>query len=238
MIKLIIGLVLVVIAFIIIGIKNKKNTLIKAPVNFIQLSSAQSSSKHLPVVPMKWIEELDEKYTKQPYDKYDNLHGALSTKLCNGVYDSAELFKQGKISHTELLNEMTKEQRIYQTLVNFEGQVYNGGVYQFLFNYPELSIIALDAFKIIGAEKLSKDYEKVLHEYMGKFNTVQDLYAKFQNNSKDWDKRWNAFTDGYKELPTAAIIETYFYKEDFIKDYQTKVVAFVKQNRKQLMIEE
>lgn len=236
--KLIIGLVIVVIAFIIIGIKNKKASVVTDPVEFVQLSSSQSSSKHLPHVPVNWIEVIEEKYTKQSYDKYNNVHYELSKILCNEVYDRSELFKQGKISHTELLNEMTKEQRIYQTLVNFEGQVNNGGVYQFLFNYPELSIIALEAFKIMGAAKLAKDYEQVLHEYFGKFDTVQDLYTKFQDNSKDWNKRWNAFAEGYKELPSAAMIEEYFYKEDFSKDYQAKIIAFVKQNRKQLMIEE
>lgn len=238
MVKLIIGLAIVIVVFIIIGIKNKKNELVQTPVEFVQLSSVQSSNKHLPKVPVRWIEELEKKYANQPYNKYDDLHYALSIKLCNEAYDSAELYRQGKMSHTTLLNEMTREQRIYQTLLNFEGQVNNGGVYQFLFNYPELSIIALDAFQIIGADTLAKDYEKVLHEYFGKFNTVQDLYTRFQDNAKEWDKRWNAFSEGYKELPTAAIIERYFYKEDFIKDYHAKMVAFVKQNRSQLMIEE
>jgi len=238
MVKLIIALIIVVIALIIIGIKNKKADHINAPIEFVQLSSAQSSNKYLPKVSVKWMEELEEKYSKLPYNKYDNIHYAFAIKLCNEVYDSSELYRQGKMSHATLLNEMTKEQRIYQTLINFEGQVNNGGVYQFLFNYPELSIIALDAFQTIGADKLAKDYENVLHEYFGKFNTVQDLYVKFQDNSKEWDKRWNAFAEGYKELPTAAVIETYFYTEDFIKDYQTKTVSFVKQHRRQLMIEE
>ncbi len=238
MIKMIIGLVILVIVFIIIGIKNKKTDLVANPVEFVQLSSTQSSNKHLPKVSVGWMEELEEKYINQTDNKYDNIYYALSIKLCNEVYDRADLYRQGKMSHTALLHEMTKEQRIYQTLVNFEGQVNNGGVYQFLFNYPELSFIALEAFQIIGADQLAKDYEKVLQEYFGKFNTIQDLYTKFQDNSKEWDKRWNAFAEGYKQLPTAAIIETYFFKEDFSKDYQTKTVAFVKQNRQQLLIEE
>ena len=110
----------------------------------------------------------------------------------------------------------------------------SGGVYQFLFNYPELAIIALESMKITKMEKLSKDYEVVLNEYFGKFKTIQELNEKFQNNKTEWNKRWNSFAEGYKKLKSTETIEKYFNEEKFIEEFQIKMNEFVKLNNQKL----
>jgi hypothetical protein len=75
----------------------------------------------------------------------------------------------------------------------------------------------------------------VLNEFFGKFKTIEDLKSKFQNNSLQWNKRWNSFVEGYKEIPQAAIIEGYFYNEGYKKEFHLKMAQFVMDNQKELM---
>jgi hypothetical protein len=123
---------------------------------------------------------------------------------------------------------------VYFTLLSFESQVDNGGVYQFLFNQPELSILALDAMRIVHLDTLSNDYEVVLNELFGKSETIDQLRGKFQDGKEDWKNRWNSFVKGYKELPSAKVIEDYFYNPDFVKSFHAKIIEYLKENRKNL----
>lgn len=235
--KLIIGLVVVIIILIVIGIRNKKANSIQTSNNFVLLSSPHTSTKYLPTVPVNWLENVLEKYKSEEYKMFDNAYTTISKKLSDKIVD-IDSYKTGEITHAQLLNMMTKEQRIFFTLITFDGQVNNGGVYQFLFNFSHLSEIALESFKIIGADQLSTDYEKVLKEFEKKFDSIQVFYNQFQDTSKKWEERWDAFNKGYTELPSAKIIEKYFYEEKFMQEYQTKIVDFVKKNKSKLMIEE
>ncbi len=197
---------------------------------FVRLESQTESTKHLPLLPENWISEIEQKWNGKEWGIYDNEHYDICEKICNEVYSTNKYWEKNQ-THADFLNELTKEQRIYFTLINFESQVNNGGVYQFLFNNPDLPIIALEGMKEIGMSKLAKDYEIVLKEYFGNFSTIQDLYLKFQNDKSDWNKRAQAFADGYKELPSAEKIEDYFYEESFVKSYQQDLTKYVKANR-------
>jgi hypothetical protein len=232
---------LIIVAIILLGLllwfRKSNKSLDKAPNNFVKLDSEKESTTYLPKVPAGFLQTLERKYPNQEFKTYPNEYTDQSMKLCNDIYSNSKYWELEK-THAEFINELTKEQRIYFTLINFESQVNNGGVYQFLFNYPELSIIALESMKITKMDKLAGDYEKVLNEYFGKFKTIQELYSKFQNENSDWDKRWNAFAEGYKELKTTLVIENYFYEENFKKDFQNKMILFVKQHKDKLLIEE
>ena len=89
--------------------------------------------------------------------------------------------------------------------------------------------------KVAKMDKLAKDYEKVLQEFFGKFENIQELNKRFQNKSQDWDKRWNSFAEGYKELESTVVIEEYFYDKEYVQKFQSKMVQFVKDNANGLM---
>ncbi|UTD14234.1 DMP19 family protein [Tenacibaculum mesophilum] len=226
-------LIIIIILILVIGfliLRNKTNNSENTMTEFVRLDSESESTQHLPLLPENWISEIEQKWNDKKWGVYDNEHYDICEKICNDIYATNKYWEKNQ-THANFLKEMTKEQRIYFTLINFESQVNNGGVYQFLFNYPELSILALEGMQATGMEKLSTDYEIVLNEYFGKFDTIQDLYSKFQNNKSDWNKRFTAFEKGYKELPSAEGIEDYFYEESFIKTYQQDLTKYVKANR-------
>ncbi len=226
----------IIIAIVIIGLglywfRNRAKIYDKAPTDFVLLESSTESMDYLPTVEKNWLSEIELKYSNKEWESYPNEHTDQSEQLCNKVYKPWK----GEISHSEFLNKLTKEQRMYFALINFEAQTNNGGVYQFLFNYPELTIITLEAIKQAKCENLADDYENVLNEFFGKFDTIQELNKQFQDDNKKWDKRWDSFVEGYKELPSADKIEEYFYSDEYQKEYQSKIVQFVKDNTKGLM---
>ena len=226
-------IIIIILLILVIGffvLKNKSNKVDNEMTEFVRLESQTESTKHLPLLPENWISEIEQKWNDKEWDIYDNEHYDICEKVCNEVYSKNKYWEKNQ-THADFLNELTKEQRIYFTLINFESQVNNGGVYQFLFNNPDLPIIALQGMKEIGMSKLAKDYEIVLKEYFGNFNSIQELYSKFQNDKSDWNKRAQAFADGYKELPSAEKIEDYFYEENFVKTYQQNLTNYVKANR-------
>lgn len=235
--KTIIIITSLIIVVLLIWLKRRSIKNLKITFDFVKLEAENESTKHLPTVSLNWLNNIENKYQNQEFNQFQNEHTELLEKLCSDVYSNSKYWENGK-NHFAFFNELTKEQRIYFTLINFESQVNNGGVYQFLFNYPELALIALDSIRIAKIDKLALDYENVLSEYFGKFDSIQDLYSIFQNEKYDWQKRWNSFAEGYKELKTAEIIEEYFYKIDFIKYFQNKLILFVKQNKNKLFIEE
>lgn len=225
---IIIAVLILVIVFIFW--RKNSNNIKEAPIEFVKLESTTESTKHLPLLPSNWITKIEKKWEEKEWEIYDNEHYDICEKICNEVYSINKYWEKNQ-THADFLNELTKEQRIYFTLINFESQVNNGGVYQFLFNCPELSIIALQGMKETGMTKLANDYETVLHEYFGKFNTIQALFSRFQSTNNDSIKGWNSFAKGYKELTSAIKIEDYFYKENFVKTYQQNLTNYVKANR-------
>lgn len=236
-IGIIITIILLILLVGFIVWKNKSKKLLNAPTNFVRLESENESTQHLPILPKNWISEVEKKWSTKEWDEYENEHYDICEKICNEVYSTNKYWEKNQ-THTDFLNELTREQRVYFALINFESQVNNGGVYQFLFNCPELSIIALEGMNATGMDKMAKDYEIVLNEYFGNFKTIQELYSKFQNNNTDWNKRWTSFTEGYKELPSTEIIEDYFYEKSFIKNYHRKLINYVKANPAKLFKQE
>lgn len=170
---------------------------------------------------------------KQTEEKLSEQYNSISQKIGNDVYSSSNYWEEDQ-THGDFLNKLTEQQRIYFTLMNFESSINNGGVYQFLFNNFELSIIALDAMKEVGLNQLAQDYQEVLKEFFGKFEKIEDLYLKFQDINGDWNGRWNSFQKGYTELRSTEKIEAYFYEDIFINNFHEKMIQYVKENPSKL----
>ena len=62
----------------------------------------------------------------------------------------------------------------------------------------------------MGLEKVSNDYQEVLEEFIGNADKISELKSEFNDNSKSWDQRWEAFTETFKELKTTNVIQRYY----------------------------
>lgn len=232
--KIYILLTMMIIAIGAVLYFRKKETIEKAPHIFVLPNDAAPSEELMPLVESDWLENVHKTFEDKEYNKYDNEHYVLSERLCNQVYSDYKYWEHN-LSHAQFLNQLNDIQKMYFALINFEGQTNNGGVYQFLFNQPENAIIALEAMKMAKLEQLASDYEIVLEQFFGKFETIEDLRNTFQSGNLNWDKRWNAFVEGYREIPQAEVIEEYFYTDKYSKEFHTKMVLFVMKHQSELM---
>ena len=235
--KTLIILVAIIILLVVVVLRKNRDVKPIRPFELVELDSVLESRDYLPKVPKNWLTDIENEFDAKELNDHPNEYSEITDKLCSQVYANSKYW-ENNLTHADFLNCVTKEQRILFALVNFEGQTNNGGVYQFLFNQPELSFAALDAMLITKMDSLAKDYEAVLHELQRSKGKISELKAKFNDNRRDWISRWNAFVKGYNELKTAAVIEGYFYNDEFIRYFRSRMIEFVKSNHENLFIEE
>jgi len=178
----------------------------------------------------KWFNTIANKYTWDNFDQYDNRFFEYMYVLHD------ELPKQSNsIGNSAFMDKLTKGQKVFYSMLVFSGQVDNGGVYQFFFNNPEFSFAVLESLKELKLEKLHKDYENCLIELLGSVDQFNNRRNAFQDNKEVWKKRWKTFADGYSELPSAKVIEDYFYDEKFKKEFYKTVVNYIDNNLDQFV---
>lgn len=156
------------------------------------------------------------------FDEYDNRMLEYSYKLLEPL-----IRKAAAQPVEELWRKLNRPQKVFYTLLSFVGEVDNGGIWQFLFNDPELSLAALEMMQEIGATKLENDYRKVLGELIGKADTVSNLRRQFNEKKLSSAKRWQAFAEGYGTLKSTATIERYFYTSRFKNSLFRKMSDYV-----------
>lgn len=163
-----------------------------------------------PQVPLDRLVEIQLNYQWSDFDEYDNRVWEYSYALLEPA------LKQAKAKRlTTLWRKLNRPQKTFFTFLEFVGQVDNGGVWQFLYNSPELSFAALEAMEEIGARQLACDYHRVLEEMVGKAANVSHLRERAADEKLTDRRRWAAFVAGYKELTSAARIERYIFAGKF-----------------------
>ena len=82
-------------------------------------------------------------------------------------------------------------------------------IFNYLRSYFNI-INIIFAVSEMGLEKVSNDYQEVLEEFIGNADKISELKSEFNDNSKSWDQRWEAFTETFKELKTTNVIQRYY----------------------------
>ena len=171
------------------------------------------------------LENIIEQYSAKKYDRYDNLSYKLSELLLDPL---PKLIQQP--NENEYFKRLNKPQRVFSLAMQFEGQVDNGGVYQFIWNRPLSMYVMKDALVELNIEPLVSDYGRVLQE----LEKNADGYGKdkqyWNNPSVSEEDKWKRFQEGRKYIPTGTIIEEYFYNEDFKMKWHQSIIDYVKQN--------
>jgi hypothetical protein len=132
--------------------------------------------------------------------------------------------KKAKIKNeTKLWLKLNRAQKVFYTVLTFSGETDNGGVWQFLFNEPQLSVAALEAMEEIGESTLASDYKATLEELLGKAKTISEIRQKADDSNINTQKRWQAFAEGYREIASARKIEKYFFTRTYKKKLYKRI---------------
>ena len=179
-----------------------------------------------------WFDELDKKYSWDNFDMYDNRLWQYIYQLIDPL---PELAKGKTVSDIDFFNQLTRGQKVIYTFLLFNGETDNGGIYQFFFNRPEYYFAALETLKELKLDQLSQDYEKCVNELLGSVRSFVKQKKTFNNPKFKLEKRIQSFIDGYINIPSAEIIQEYYYKEAFKKQLYQIVIAYIDQHLDQFV---
>ena len=172
----------------------------------------------------EWFQMLDAKYSWDNFNMYDNRLWEYMYKF----HDTLSSLAKGQFSSDkDFFEKLTRCQKIFNSFLIFNGEVDNGGVYQFFFNRPEFCFAIVDSLEILGLNDLKNDYSKCLDEFLSEANSFNRRKVIFLNKNYYWAKRWDSFTEGYSDIKSAETIENYFYKEEYKKLMYKTVVDYI-----------
>jgi len=233
--KLVLGIIIIGSVGVFVFYKLKKNpnsseselnTESQKPVKFFSLNDGNQNELIISAeVTKKWLDSIKTKYDWNNFDEYDNRTWEYMSEL----FDRA-VYKYVEEKPDVLWNKLNREQKVFWAFLAFNGDTDNGGVYQFIFNRPEFIIAIAEMWEELGMEEIGSDYEKVLKELSGKTGKLNELNEIFNDESQSWNKRWNSFADGYKELKSTKEIEDYYYDKEFKKKLFKKVADYIELN--------
>ncbi|NER15114.1 DUF4375 domain-containing protein [Leptobacterium flavescens] len=227
--KILIGIIivgLVIFFFIRKNSNSEQSEESKLPSKLYSLNDGNQNELLVSIkVSQEWLESIKTKYDWNEFDEYDNRMWEYMYKLFDETIEQSEIE-----SYDELWSKLTHQQKLFWVFLSFNGDTNNGGVYQFLFNRPEFIIATAEAWEELGIEELETDYNAVLTELTGKISKIGELKSVFNDESKSWNKRWNSFADGYKELKSTEKIEDYYYDKEFKKIVHKKVADYIERN--------
>ncbi|WP_424004261.1 DMP19 family protein [Maribacter sp. IgM3_T14_3] len=227
--KILIGIIIVGLAIFFFIRKNsssEQNEGSKLPSKLYSINDGNQNELLISIkVKQEQLDSIKAKYDWNQFDEYDNRMWEYMYKLFDETIE-----KSGIESYDELWNKLTRQQKVFWAFLSFNGDTDNGGVYQFIFNRPEFIIAAAEAWEELEIDKLKTDYNAVLNELTGKTSKIGELKSVFNDESKSWNKRWNSFADGYKELKSTEKIEDYYYDKEFKKTVHKKVADYIELN--------
>ncbi|MBT8219089.1 MAG: RDD family protein [Bacteroidia bacterium] len=205
---------------------SKPETEVTAPSQFHSISDGnQNNLLYEADVQHEWIEEMQHKYRWDDFELYDNRLTSYTTKLFDDVVRELNYADDGL-----LWNNLTRGQKTLWTFTLFHADTNNGGVYQFLMNWPEFIFAAQEMLREIGAIELAEDYDAVVNQLTQEIDNIAEFKQKFNDKSLGWEARWEAFTSGYDHLDSTKKIETYFYEDEFKKELYQKVCKYIESN--------
>jgi hypothetical protein len=175
----------------------------------------------------EWFDLLDKKYAWDKFDIYDNRFYEYMYK----IFDTLPALAKGKSTNNrDFFNKLTRAQKVFYSVLVFGGDTDNGGVYQFFFNKPEFCFAVLESFKELKLDKLSRDYENCLNEFIGSVDSYAKRKTVFNESTNSWEERFKAFSVGYDDFKSGKKIEAYYYKDSFKKQLFKTVVEYVDNN--------
>lgn len=195
----------------------------KAPDGFLTIDDGRANRLLLsPGIPKENLDAFLTEYEGKNYHRHDNLFHKLSGILPDPAPGT---------DYADYFNQLNTSQRIYAVLLQMDGQINNGGVYQFLWNRPEMIYAAAEALHELGIEPLDEHFSAVLKE-------LESNSADFARDKRVWndpaishEQKWTVFQEGRRYIPTGDRIEAYFYTDEFAQYFHGKVMDYLREHR-------
>lgn len=196
----------------------------------------------------KQLNELRQKYNWSEYNEYDN----LQTKYSSLFFDpfSRIAHKKNEDEDTMFKN-LTKHQKVIYALNAFEGQVCNGGIYQFFWNTFDFSIAVRQSIEEIGLIDLLNKYDKVKAKFEDnaqilnklkrndvingiKYAVIQFFRGLIGQKTQLRRSGFEDFVEGAEIMKDTEWFDNYFY--DIVKQLHIAEVEYIERNINKIVL--
>jgi hypothetical protein len=146
-----------------------------------------------------------------PEDPIDGYHTELieSNEKFRGIYQE---FPRG-YEDPALIKQLTRGQQLLILLGILDGQIRNGGITQFFWNYPDYLFEVADAIEELGHPELLANYERALESLVGNKDRWFELRREWYNHPNDLP--WESFQESYRLLNLSWFDKDYFDKRGY-----------------------
>jgi hypothetical protein len=155
---------------------------------------------------------------------------------CERLLDKNEKLQEllhqfvGRFDRPDCWTCLTQGQRILYSLAALDGQVKNGGITQFFWNYPDLIVPASGALVALGYSDLLAAFEKALESLIGKKEAWLELRKQ---SSSDPASFWEPFQASYNLLELTWFDDAYF--EEYGPTLTGLLVEYVKEHKREFI---
>jgi len=105
---------------------------------------------------------------------------------------------------------LSQGQRMLLSLCTLDGQLKNGGITQFFWNFPDSIFEVIDGLKLLGEKRLLELYEKAVEGLIGNKDDWVNLREKSYQNPQS--PSWEPFQESYDLLDLGWFDNAYFDK--------------------------
>lgn len=214
----------IALAVILIFVLYKYLTRKKVPADFLTIRDGRFNRLVLkPGITKENFDALLTEYADKKYHPQDNLFYKLSDLLPDTEH--------GRADYADFFAQLNQSQRIYTIMLQMDAQINNGGVYQFLWNWPEMVYAAGEALQELGVDPLNQHFAGVLKELESNAaGFIRDKQV-WNDPGKPFEEKWKIFQQGRAYIPTGESIEAYFYTDAFAEHFHGKMVAYIQAHR-------
>jgi len=186
----------------------------------------QTELKYSSKISRQTLKAVQSKYSwEDDYSPFDNLSTAYNEMFIDSLF---ELARQSGDEDEVFFNKLTKPQKVMHVLSAFEGQVENGGIFQFFWNIPHFHMAVLQALDEIRAEDLKRKYNQVLEEFVPHFDMIEQL--REQAAIDDFEASVDLYNQGREKLIHTKWFDTEFYDKANQKQFHQRICTYVEKN--------
>jgi hypothetical protein len=190
----------------------------------------------------KWIHEIIAKFSWDNYDPYENRLNAYMEDLFDPL---GEELQSTEIDEEDFelffWEKLTRGQKIFMSYLAFEGEVDNGGLFQFFLNKPHLAYSFLEVVDILNLNKLDKfkdDYLRGLQKYESIQDQIIQLQEGIDTQKDNWEDEYYEYHEKASELfGLNEIMEDYFYEDKFKKHFNKAMCDYIETHKREFIKE-
>lgn len=155
------------------------------------------------------------------------------TEYMDVFFDNLTKHHRGQERSHRFWKELTRGQKVFWSYLALEGEIDNGGLFQFLHNHPEHLFSARQVMVELKQTKLLADYDIFLNEVEEKKWKIRWNIWQSNNPFSSQDKQIKAFSRGYKIMESPKKIEEYFCTDDFKKTWHMAMSGYIEEHLEQ-----